>query len=61
MLEEDRSPIAPKPVALDGLSIEDLEDRLVRLRQEAAECERLIAMKRSVREAADQLFRSGAA
>lgn len=55
MVEDDR-PAPPKPMALDGLSIAELEHRIERLRVEIAQCEALIAQKRSHRSAADTLF-----
>lgn len=58
MFDEERP--APKPaLALDLLSIEDLEARVVALRDEIAHCEALIGKKRAVREAANAMFGAG--
>jgi uncharacterized small protein (DUF1192 family) len=47
---------ATKPVGLDLMSIEELEKRIARLREEIDNCERAIAAKRDHRTAADAFF-----
>jgi uncharacterized small protein (DUF1192 family) len=57
MLDDD--PFAPpprKPVALDSMSIDELEARIETLNLEIAKCEEVIASKRAQRSAADSLF-----
>lgn len=61
MLDDD--PFAPpvkKPASLEAqlenASIDDLEDRIARLKVEIAQCERAIAAKRAQRAAADSVF-----
>jgi len=54
MIDEDRPP--PRTVALDGLSIEDLEAKIVALQAEIAACERVLAQKRAHLSAAAGLF-----
>jgi uncharacterized small protein (DUF1192 family) len=59
MLDDD--PFAPSPLkkaapSLDMLSIDELEAKVEALKREIAECERMIAEKRSVRSAADAFF-----
>lgn len=53
-------PAAKKPVPLqaqlENASIEELEKRIERLRDEIAQCERMIASKRTQRAAADAVF-----
>lgn len=56
MLEDDAKPQISKPVALDLLSVEDLEARIAALRGEIAACEAAIAQKKSQRAVADALF-----
>lgn len=59
MIEEDFSSQTAKRIGgppLEQLSIEELEARVERLRGEIAECEALIATKRSHRSAADAIF-----
>ena len=41
---------------IENASIDDLEDRIERLRAEIATCERAIAAKRAQRAAADSVF-----
>lgn len=41
---------------LENASIEDLEDRIERLKAEIGQCERAIASKRAQRAAADSIF-----
>lgn len=53
---DDVTPPAPKPVTLDLMSIEELEARIARLREEISACEREIAAKQNVRAAADAFF-----
>jgi len=49
-----------KPVSLEAqienASIEELEERIERLRGEISQCERMIAAKRAQRAAADSVF-----
>ena len=61
MLDDD--PFAPpvkKPVSLEAqlenASIEELENRIERLKAEISQCERAIAAKRAQRAAADSVF-----
>ncbi len=54
--EESQSPLQRIAVTLDQMSIEELEMRIERLRQEIKDCEAVLAAKRSHRSAADQLF-----
>lgn len=63
MIDDD--PFAPpvkKPVSLEvqleTASIDELEHRIERLREEIAQCERAIASKRAQRAAADSVFGS---
>jgi len=59
MLDDDPlAPPAKKPVALDSMSIEELEARIEALNSEIAKCEEAIASKRAQRSAADSLFGS---
>lgn len=44
---------------MELLSVEELEARVLRLKSEIAECETLIAAKRSHRSAADAIFGPG--
>lgn len=53
---EDERPKPPPPLALDGLSVEELEARIARLKGEIAQCEELVARKKAHRSAADGLF-----
>ncbi len=61
MLDDDpfAAPVR-KPVSLEAqienASIEDLEDRIVRLKAEIELCEKAIAAKRAQRAAADSVF-----
>ncbi|MBU6373430.1 MAG: DUF1192 family protein [Alphaproteobacteria bacterium] len=55
MIEDDR-PKPPPPLALDGLSVDELEARIARLKGEIAQCEELVARKKAHRSAADGLF-----
>jgi uncharacterized small protein (DUF1192 family) len=55
----DDDPFAPPPkklVALDLMSIDELEARIEALTLEIAKCEEVIASKRAQRSAADTLF-----
>ena len=59
----DDDPFAPpvkKPVSLEAqlenASIDELENRIERLKAEIIQCERAIASKRAQREAADSVF-----
>ena len=61
MLDDD--PFAPpvkKPVSLEAqlenASIDELENRIERLKAEISQCERAIAAKRAQRAAADSVF-----
>jgi uncharacterized small protein (DUF1192 family) len=61
MLEDD--PFAPPPkkplsleAQLEGASIEDLKERIKRLENEIALCERAIATKAAQRAAAESVF-----
>jgi uncharacterized small protein (DUF1192 family) len=54
MTEDERPPI--KTAALDGLSIEELEEKIVRLKGEIAVCEDLVARKKAHLSAAAGLF-----
>lgn len=54
--EESQSPLLQLPVTMDQMSIEELEMRIERLRQEILDCEAVLAAKRSHRSAADRLF-----
>jgi uncharacterized small protein (DUF1192 family) len=61
MLDDD--PFAPpvkKPVSLEAqlenASIEELENRIERLKAEISQCDRAIAAKRAQRAAADSVF-----
>lgn len=61
MFDDDPfAPPAKKPVSLEAqlenASIDDLEDRIERLKAEIAQCERAIAAKRAQRAAADSVF-----
>ena len=61
MLDDDPfAPPAKKPMSLEAqienASIDDLEDRIERLKAEIAVCERAIAAKRAQRAAADAVF-----
>lgn len=50
-----RKPV-PLEAQIENASIEDLEDRIERLKGEIALCERAIASKRAQRAAADSVF-----
>jgi uncharacterized small protein (DUF1192 family) len=55
----DDDPFAPPPkklVALDSMSIDELEARIEALTLEIAKCEEVIASKRAQRSEADSLF-----
>jgi uncharacterized small protein (DUF1192 family) len=60
MLDDD--PFAPPRKALsleaqlENASIEDLEDRIERLKAEIVQCEQVMARKRAQRAAADSVF-----
>lgn len=50
--------VMPLEAQLENASIEELEHRIERLRDEIAQCERAIASKRAQRAAADSVFGS---
>lgn len=59
----DDDPFAPAPkkpvpleAQLENASIEELEDRIVRLKDEIGLCEAMIQRKRAQRSAADSVF-----
>ncbi len=61
MLDDDPfAPAAKKPMPLEAqlenASIDDLEDRIERLKAEIGACEKAIAAKRAQRAAADSVF-----
>jgi uncharacterized small protein (DUF1192 family) len=61
MLDDDPfAPPAKKPIPLEAqlenASIDELEDRIERLKTEIAACEKAIAAKRAQRAAADSVF-----
>jgi uncharacterized small protein (DUF1192 family) len=61
MFDDDPfAPPAKKPQSLEAqienASVEDLEERIVRLKAEIALCEQAIKAKRAQREAADSVF-----
>jgi uncharacterized small protein (DUF1192 family) len=57
----DTDDLAPppkaKPVVLDQMSIEELEERIVRLEAEIVRARGMIAMKRKSRDAAASVFK----
>jgi len=58
----DTDDIAPPPagapkVKLDEMSIEDLQDRIVALKEEIARAEDMIAAKKQAKGAADSVFK----
>lgn len=61
MFDDDPfAPAAKKPASLqaqlENASVTELEDRIERLRDEIAQCERAIQAKRAQRAAADSVF-----
>jgi uncharacterized small protein (DUF1192 family) len=61
MMDDDPfAPAVKKPIPLkaqiENASIDELEDRIVRLKGEISECEKAIAAKRAQRAAADSVF-----
>lgn len=57
MMEDDiQSPLKPVVLTLENLSIAELESRIMRLKQEIADCEAVLEAKRAHRTVADQLF-----
>lgn len=63
MSEDEFAPLAGAralslDLQLETASIEDLEARIVRLRDEISACEKAISAKRAQRAAADSLFSS---
>lgn len=56
MEEENQSPLKKAAPTLEQMSIEELEARIERLRQDILDCEAVLVAKRSHRSAADALF-----
>lgn len=53
---EDNEPVAPKPLDLERLSVDDLHARIESLKAEIAACEAELARKEKHKSAADALF-----
>lgn len=56
---DENEPIARKPLDLEQLSEDELEARILRLREEIDACKAELDRKRSHRSAADALFSGG--
>jgi len=57
MIEDDGlSPTPKKPISLDLMGIDELQERIENLRAEIAACEAAIASKRAQKTAADAFF-----
>ena len=56
---EENEPLPEKPLDLERLSVEELEERIVSLKDEIAACEAELNRKRSHKSAADALFGGG--
>lgn len=53
---EENEPIPEKPIDLERLSVEELEERIAALTAEIAACEAELDRKKSHKSAADALF-----
>ena len=56
---EENEPLVPKPLDLERLSEDELQDRIQQLKQEIAACEAELARKQTHKSAADELFGGG--
>ncbi len=56
---EENEPIPEKPIDLERLSVEDLEERIAALKAEIADCEVELNKKKNHKSAADALFGGG--
>ena len=56
---EENEPLPEKPIDLERLSEDDLEERIQALKAEIAACEAELERKRSHKSAADKLFGGG--